>query len=96
MAGITPLGDRVLVKRTEAPDESPGGIKIPDNAKDKLGEGTVIAVGEGKRDARGQLHPIGVKPKQKILFSKYVGIDVELEGEKYLIMGEHEILGIVT
>lgn len=96
MAGITPLADRVLVKRSEPSDKSAGGIWIPENAKEKLGEGTVIVVGEGKRDARGQLHPIAVKPQQKILFSKYVGVDVELEGEEYIIMGEHEILGIVT
>lgn len=95
MAGIIPLADRVLLKRTEAADRV-GVIIIPDNAKEKLGEGEVIAVGEGKMDARGNIHPLSVKPGDMVLFSKYVGIEVQLDGEEYLIVGEHEILGKVT
>lgn len=95
MAGITPLGSRVLLKRTEPADKSTGGLWIPENAKEKMTEGIVIAVGPGNLDARGNLVPVTVKPSQRVLFSKHVGIDVELENEEYLIVGEHEILGIV-
>ena len=96
MAGITPLADRVLIKRTTPSDKSKGGIWIPDNAKEKMAEGEVVACGEGRLDARGNIVPPGVKPGQKVLFSKFVGIDVQLEDVEYLIRGEHEILGIIT
>ena len=92
---LRPLGDRVLVSRTEAMSKTPGGIIIPDNAKDAPNHGVVMAVGEGKMLPDGTIKPIGVKPKDKVLFGKYAGTEVEIGGEKLMMMGVDDLLAIV-
>jgi chaperonin GroES len=92
---IRPLGDRVIVKRLEEEEVKKGGIIIPDTAKEKPQEGNVIAVGSGKRMESGEIRPLEVKVGDKILFGKYSGTEVTLEGEEYLIMHEDDILGIL-
>ncbi|UCF66598.1 MAG: co-chaperone GroES [Acidobacteriota bacterium] len=92
---IRPLHDRVLVKRIEESAKTKGGIIIPDTAKEKPQEGEVIAVGTGKRDDQGKVHPLEVKKGDRILFGKYSGTEVKLEGTEYVIIREDEILGIV-
>jgi chaperonin GroES len=96
MAGITPLGDRVLVKRSEAADKTPGGIQIPESAKEKTTKGTVIAIGEGRLLDDGSVRPLTVKPEDTVMFGKFIGTEVQLEGAEYLMMHEDEILGIIT
>jgi chaperonin GroES len=90
-----PLHDRVLVRRVEAEEKTAGGIIIPDSAKEKPQEGEVISVGSGIRDEAGKLVPLDVKAGDKILFGKWSGTEVKLEGEDLLIMKESDILGIV-
>ena len=90
-----PLHDRVLVRRIEAEEKTAGGIIIPDTAKEKPQEGEVIAVGAGTRDEAGKLVPLDVKEGDRILFGKWSGTEVTLEGEDLLIMKESDILGIV-
>ncbi len=90
-----PLGDRVLVKRIEEEQKTRGGIIIPDTAKEKPQEGEVIAVGPGARDDSGKVNPLDVKPGDRILFGKWSGSEVRLEGEDLLIMKESDILGVV-
>jgi chaperonin GroES len=90
-----PLHDRVLVRRVEAEEKTAGGIIIPDTAKEKPQEGEVIAVGAGTRDEAGKLVPLDVKEGDRILFGKWSGTEVTLEGEDLLIMKESDILGIV-
>ena len=93
---IRPLHDRVLVKRIEAGDTtSPGGIIIPDTAKEKPQEGKVIAVGPGKRSDNGTVQPLNVKAGARVLFGKYSGTDVKIDDEDYLIMREDDILGVL-
>jgi chaperonin GroES len=92
---LRPLHDRVLVKRLEAPDEKPGRLIIPDTAKEKPQEGTVITVGAGKVTDRGAPLPLAVKAGDRILFGKYSGSEVTLDGEEYLVMKEDDILGIL-
>jgi len=92
---IRPLQDRVIVKRLDAEEQTAGGIYIPDTAKEKPQEGEVIAVGPGKRMDNGNLQEMGVKQGDKILFSKYGGTDVKIDGKDYLIMREDDILGVV-
>ncbi len=92
---IKPLGDRILVKRTEEEEKSKGGIIIPDAAKEKPQEGLIIAVGKGKTTDDGKLIPLEVKAGDKILFGKYSGTEVKLDGEEHLIMREDDILGIL-
>jgi chaperonin GroES len=92
---IRPLGDRLLVKRIEEEDKSKGGIIIPDSAKEKPQEGKVVAVGKGKMLDDGKMVPLEVKKGDKILFGKYAGTDVKIEGEEHLIMREDDVLGIV-
>ncbi|MBL8860864.1 MAG: co-chaperone GroES [Planctomycetes bacterium] len=92
---IRPLGDRVLVKRAEAEERTAGGILLPETAKDKPKEGTVIAVGEGKQLDNGTRTTFTVKTGDRILFSAYAGTEVKYLGEEYLIMREEDILGIV-
>jgi chaperonin GroES len=92
---IRPLGDRLLVKRIEEEDKSKGGIIIPDSAKEKPQEGKVVAVGKGKMLDDGKMVPLEVKAGDKILFGKYAGTDVKIEGEEHLIMREDDVLGIV-
>jgi chaperonin GroES len=91
-----PLHDRVLVKRIEAEAKSPGGIIIPDAAKEKPQEGEVIAVGPGGRNQSGKLTPIDVKVGNRVLFGKWSGAEIKLDGVEYLIMKETNILGVLT
>jgi len=88
---ITPLHDRVLVRRLEEKEVVKGGIIIPDTAKEKPQEGEVIAVGSGRRE-KGELIPLDVKPGDRILFGKYSGNDIKIDDEEYLILKEDEIL----
>jgi chaperonin GroES len=88
---ITPLHDRVLVRRTEEKESVKGGIIIPDTAKEKPQEGEVVAVGNGRRE-KGELIPLDVKPGDRILFGKYSGNDIKIDDEEYLILKEDEIL----
>jgi chaperonin GroES len=90
-----PLHDRVAVKRVEGEEKSKGGIIIPDTAKEKPQEGKVIAVGAGGRDDNGKLTPLNVKPGDSILFGKWSGTEVKIDGEDLLIMKESDILGVV-
>ena len=92
---IRPLHDRVIVKRLEEEEKTKGGIIIPDTAKEKPQEGRVIAVGAGKRGEDGKLVPMDVKEGDKILFGKYSGAEIKLNGEEHLIMREEDILGII-
>jgi chaperonin GroES len=92
---IRPLQDRVIVKRIEEEEKTKGGIIIPDTAKEKPQEGKVIAVGKGKVSDDGKLTPLDVKVGDKILFGKYSGTEIKLNGEEHLIMREDDILGIV-
>jgi len=93
--GFRPLHDRVLVRRVEAEEKTAGGIIIPDTAKEKPQEGEVLAVGAGVRDENGKLTPLDVKEGDRILFGKWSGTEVRLEGEDLLIMKESDILGII-
>jgi chaperonin GroES len=90
-----PLGDRVLVKRVEEEEKTKGGIIIPDTAKEKPQEGKVISVGPGARDDSGKIQPLDVKAGDTILFGKWSGTEIKLEGEDLLIMKESDILGVV-
>jgi chaperonin GroES len=92
---IRPLQDRVIVKRLEEEEKTKGGIIIPDTAKEKPQEGKVIAVGKGKLTDEGKVIPLDVKVGDKILFAKYGGTEVKIEGEEHLIMREEDILGII-
>ena len=92
---IKPLHDRVIVERLEAEEKSAGGIIIPDTAKEKPQEGKVIAVGKGKRKEDGTLIPMDVKEGDRILFSKYAGSEVKIDGHDYIIMREDDILGVL-
>ena len=91
---IRPLHDRVIVKRIEEEEKTKGGLFIPDTAKEKPQEGRVIAVGPGKQDD-GKVIPLGVKAGDKILFGKYSGTEIKLDGEEHLIMKEDDILGVI-
>jgi chaperonin GroES len=95
MSQLRPLHDRVLVKRVEAVERTPGGIIIPDTAKEKPIEGEVLAVGPGARDENGRVEPLDVKVGDRVLFGKWSGTEVIIEGEDRLIMKESDILGIV-
>ena len=90
-----PLHDRVLVRRVEAEEKTAGGIIIPDTAKEKPQEGEIIAVGSGARDEAGKLVPLDVKAGDRILFGKWSGTEVKLNGEDLLIMKESDIMGII-
>ncbi len=92
---IRPLQDRVIVERIEAEEKSAGGIIIPDSAKEKPQEGKIVAVGKGKRGEDGKIQPLDVKSGDRILFSKYAGNDVTLDGKDYIIMREDDILGVL-
>jgi chaperonin GroES len=93
---IRPLHDRIIVKRIEEDQKTKGGIIIPDTAKEKPQMGEVIAVGPGKKTEEGKLIPLDVKKNDKVLFSKYTGNEIKIEGEELLIMREEDILGIIT
>jgi chaperonin GroES len=92
---IRPLQDRVVVERIEAEEKSAGGLFIPDTAKEKPQEGKVIAVGSGKRRDDGEIINLEVKSGDRVLFSKYAGNDVTIDGKEYVIMREDDILGVV-
>jgi chaperonin GroES len=90
-----PLHDRVVVRRIEAEEKSAGGIIIPDTAKEKRSQGEVIAVGPGGRDESGKLIPIDLKEGDRVLFGKWSGTEVKIDGEELLIMKESDIMGII-
>ena len=92
---IRPLQDRIIVKRVQEEEKTKGGIIIPDSAKEKPIEGKVIAVGNGKVQEDGKVRPLDVKAGERILFSKYAGTEIKIEGEEHLIMREEDILGVV-
>ena len=92
---LRPLQDRILVKRVEEETTTKGGIIIPDTAKEKPAEGEVVAVGQGKLDDDGNRIALEVKVGDRILFGKYSGTEVKIEGEEYLIMREDDVLGII-
>ena len=93
---FTPLHDRVLVRRIESDEKTSGGLIIPDSAKEKPAEGEIIAAGEGARKDSGELIPMAVKAGDKILFGKWSGTEVKIDGEELLIMKESDILGIMS
>ncbi|WP_449255228.1 co-chaperone GroES [Bosea sp. (in: a-proteobacteria)] len=90
-----PLHDRVVVKRIDAEEKTKGGIIIPDTAKEKPQEGEVVAVGPGSRDEAGKLVPLDLKPGDRVLFGKWSGTEVKIDGEDLLIMKESDIMGVV-
>lgn len=90
-----PLHDRVLVRRIEQDEKTTGGIIIPDSAQEKPTEGEVLAVGSGVRDENGELQPLDVKAGDRILFGKWSGTEVELDGDELLIMKESDIMGVL-
>ena len=92
---LTPLHDRILVKRIEEGETVRGGIIIPDTAKEKPQEGEVIAVGKGKISEEGKVRPLDVKEGDRILFGKYAGTEIKIDNNEYLIMREEEVLGIL-
>ncbi len=92
---IRPLQDRILVKRIDEEEITKGGIIIPDSAKEKPQEGKVIAVGKGKVLEDGKIQPLDVKKGNKVLFSKYSGTEINIEGEEHLIIREDDVLGVI-
>jgi len=90
-----PLHDRVLVRRIEADEKTAGGIIIPDTAKEKPQEGEVVAVGKGKRNDKGEFSALELEVGNKILFGKYSGSDIKIDGNEYLIMREDEVLAVI-
>ncbi len=93
---IKPLGDRIMVKLIEEEEAKKGGIIIPDTAKEKPQRGEVKAVGPGKRNDEGKVMPLEVKVGDKVLFAKYGGTEVKIDGEEYLIMREDDVMGIIN
>ncbi len=93
---FTPLHDRVVVRRVESDEKTAGGLIIPDSAKEKPAEGEIVSVGEGARKDSGELIPMGVKAGQKVLFGKWSGTEVQIDGEDLLIMKESDIMGIIS
>jgi chaperonin GroES len=92
---LRPLYDRIVVRRIEQKEQVQGGIIIPDSAKEKPQEGEVVAVGKGKRLEDGSVVPLDVKAGDRILFGKYSGSDIKMDGQEYLIMREDEVLGVL-
>jgi len=92
---IRPLQDRVIVKRIEEEEKTKGGIIIPDTAKEKPQEGRIVAVGKGKVNENGKITPLDVKVNDRILFGKYSGSEINIDGEEHLIMREEDILGVI-
>ncbi len=93
---FTPLHDRILIRRVEEAETTRGGIIIPDTAKDKPQEGEVVSVGKGKINEECKIRPLDVKEGDRILFGKYAGTEIKLDGEDYIIMREEEVLGNIT
>ncbi len=92
---LRPLQDRILVKRIEEEAKTAGGIYIPDTAKEKPQMGQIVSVGNGKKTEDGKIIPVDVKAGDKVLFGKYAGTEVKVEGEEYIIMREDDILGVI-
>jgi chaperonin GroES len=92
---IRPLHDRVVVRRLDQEVTSPGGIVIPDSAKEKPSEGEVVSVGNGKINENGDVRPLDVKPGDKVLFGKYSGTEVKVDGEDLLVMREDDIMAVI-
>ena len=92
---IRPLHDRIIVERLEEETKTAGGLIIPDTAKEKPQQGKVIAVGKGKKTEDGKVLPLDVKVGDKVLFGKYAGTEIKIEGQEYLMMREDDILGVV-
>ncbi len=92
---LRPLQDRVLIRRVEQETKTSGGIIIPDTAKEKPMEGEVVAVGPGARDEHGKLHPLDVKAGDRVLFGKWSGAEIKLDGEDLVIMKESDIMGVI-
>ncbi|NPA25104.1 MAG: co-chaperone GroES [Deltaproteobacteria bacterium] len=92
---IRPLQDRIIVKRLEEEEKTKGGIIIPDAAKEKPMQGEVVAAGKGKVNEDGKVNPLDVKVGDRILFGKYAGTEVKIDGEEYLIMREDDVLGVL-
>ena len=90
-----PLHDRVVVRRIEEDERTPGGIIIPDTAKEKPQQGEVVAAGPGARDEKGEIQPLDVKAGDRVLFGKWSGTEVKIDGEELLIMKESDILGVL-
>jgi chaperonin GroES len=91
-----PLHDRVVVRRIEQEEKTKGGIIIPDTAKEKPQEGEILAVGPGTRDEQGRVHPLDVKVGDRVLFGKWSGTEIKLDGVDFLVMKESDIVGVVT
>src|SRR3954454_12784096 len=92
---LRPLGDRVVVEPSEGEDQTPGGILLPETAKEKPQQGTILAVGGGRRDENGKIIAMDVKVSDKVLYAKYAGTEIKLDGKKVLILKESDILAIV-
>ena len=93
---FTPLHDRILVRRVEEAETTRGGIILPDTAKEKPQEGEVVSAGKGKISEEGKVRPLDVKEGDRILFGKYSGTEIKLDGEDFIIMREEEVLGVIT
>jgi chaperonin GroES len=93
---FTPLHDRILIRRVDEANTTRGGIIIPDSAKDKPQEGEVVSAGKGKISEEGKVRPLDVKEGDRILFGKYSGTEIKIDGEDFIIMREEEVLGILT
>ncbi len=93
---IRPLADRIVVKRTQNEEKTKGGIIIPDSAKEKPVEGLVVAVGAGKTLKDGKVHPVDVKKGDRVLFGKYSGTEVKIDGEEHVLLREDDLLGVYT
>jgi chaperonin GroES len=96
MVVFRPLHDRVAIRRLDAEEKTAGGIIIPDTAQEKPQQGEVVAVGEGLRSEKGEITPLDVKPGDKILFGKYSGTEVTIDGDEMVIMNESDILGVIV
>lgn len=95
MAKIRPLADRIMVQPEEAESKTAGGIVIPDTNKEKPMRGKVVAIGNGKYDDKGSLRPLQVKVGDKVLYGKYAGTNIELEGTDFLVMREEDVMGVI-
>jgi chaperonin GroES len=91
-----PLHDRVVIRRVESEERSKGGIIIPDTAKEKPQEGEVVAVGPGARDEQGHVHALDVKVGNRVLFGKWSGTEIKIDGEDYLVMKESDVIGVIN
>ena len=93
---LKPLNDRVIVKRVEAEEKTSGGIILPDSAKEKPREGIIVAVGDGKISKNGERTALQVKEKDRVIFSSYAGTEIKVDGDELLILGEEDILAVIT